>query len=94
MCTRGLKQDITTRKLYVDGRRVRVRQVTTDPFRFVLPADSLFPEPEGTVGTSVAFGWAALLPPLQGGTHTLTIRTVTAGGVGNSITTTITVTRH
>ena len=90
-CARGLKQDITTHELYVDGRPVRVRQVKTDPFRFILPADSLFPEPEGTVGTSVAFGWAALLPPLGGGTHTLTIHTVTASGVDSTITTTITV---
>jgi hypothetical protein len=90
-CARSLKRDVKRLEVRVDGDSVPLRQVQTDDFEFTLPADNLFGAPAGTTGTSVAFGWVALVPPLDVGTHTVTIRIITADRVETTITTTIVV---
>ena len=74
--------------IFVDGKSVKVTQVTTTMPNLVLPEGNLFGEPAGTEGRSAAHGWVTLLNPLTPGTHTIVI----SGGIFPTTTTTIVVT--
>ena len=69
----------------VDGAPVTVSGTESGLMRIVLPANNIFGLPAGTVGTSYAHGWVALVRPLPPGTHQVVITV----GTNAPITTTI-----
>jgi hypothetical protein len=53
----------------IDGAPVVVAQAETGLLSLALPADNIFGQPAGTLGSSYGHGWVALLHPLTPGTH-------------------------
>jgi hypothetical protein len=79
-CAIAVNAGVTSVKVTLDGRRVRLSDVTSGLERLDLPADNIFgaaggtgPTPGGLPYLSVANGRVALLHPLTPGTHAITI---------------------
>src|SRR4051812_48896032 len=79
-CAIAVNAGVTSVKVTLDGRRVRLSDVTSGLERLDLPADNILgaaggtgPTPDGLPYLSVANGRVALLHPLTPGTHAITI---------------------
>ena len=75
-CARDMN-DEEAPTITIDGKSVKVTEVTTTMPKLDLPEDNVFDTPDSNTpagtGQSAAHGWVTLLNPLTPGTHTIKI---------------------
>jgi hypothetical protein len=73
-CAIKMDKPHRTPTITIDGKSVKVTQVTTTMPNLELTADNIFEDPDAAgTGQSAAHGWAALVGPLSVGNHTIVI---------------------